>query len=228
MDEVVEKFGIYDLMGIWGPGAITVTYFYFTMNSNIIMIFRSLNIILPNISEQYKLIILYTAVAYVTGIILHETGRLITEHLKCFRTQKIKKLAYNGEISRGIGYRIKNQYKKIIEETIHDEIEYREMKFDEAISYLKYVSQTGTTQIDKYHSIYALARSLSICFMSHAAIYSIGTIIANNAGKITCIVVIFDLIMLFLFWERSYRYFCMWVRNVFIQYYLVKLKCDAC
>ena len=60
MDGFLGKFGIYDFMGIWGPGAITVTYFYFTMKKNITMFLNFIGIVNPDISENYLLLILYT------------------------------------------------------------------------------------------------------------------------------------------------------------------------
>lgn len=35
MSGALEKLGIYDFMGIWGPGAITVTYFWFILEETI-------------------------------------------------------------------------------------------------------------------------------------------------------------------------------------------------
>ena len=33
MDTIAEKFSLYDFIGIWGPGAVTVTYYLFTTRS---------------------------------------------------------------------------------------------------------------------------------------------------------------------------------------------------
>lgn len=223
MDKVLEKFGIYDFMGIWGPGAITVTYFYFTMKNSFAKLFNFLNITLPNVSEGYVLLIFYIIVAYVVGVILHESSKLIAESLSGFNIQEIKKLAYNGdEIHGRVGYRIKKEYKEAIESSIHNENQYQQMKFDEAISYLKYVNKMGTARVDKYHSVYALARSLSLCFMSHIIIYLSSAMIENNISNATCVVIIFDLIVFLIFWERTYRYLCAWIKNIFIQYYITK------
>ena len=66
-------------MGIWGPGAITVTYFYFTMKNSFAKLFNFLNITLPNVSEGYVLLIFYRK---LTG----------SEHLKNF-LQKNRKMS---------------------------------------------------------------------------------------------------------------------------------------
>ena len=93
MDGFLGKFGIYDFMCIWGPGAITVTYFYFTMKKSITMFLNFIGIVNPDISENYLLLILYTMVAYFVGVVLHEVGKLIVERLNSFEIQKIKSFA---------------------------------------------------------------------------------------------------------------------------------------
>lgn len=40
MDKVLEKFGIYDFLGIWGPGALTVTYYVLTMHDCFSLTYR--------------------------------------------------------------------------------------------------------------------------------------------------------------------------------------------
>ena len=221
MDGFLGKFGIYDFMGIWGPGAITVTYFYFTMKKNITMFLNFIGIVNPDISENYLLLILYTMVAYFVGVVLHEVSKLIVERLNSFEIQKIKRFAYNGTRHKGIGCHIKNHYKEAIESNIIDEEEYKELNFDRTLCCLKYTNNTGTVRIDKYHSVYALARSLAVCFMSHIIICLISAMVENNASREVSSIIMFDLVLFFIFLERTYRYLCLWIESTFIQYYLL-------
>lgn len=221
MDGFFGKFGIYDFMGIWGPGAITVTYFYFTMKKSITMFLNFIGIVNPDISETYLLLILYTMVAYFVGVVLHEVSKLIVERLNSFEIQKIKSFAYNGTRHKGIGCHIKNHYKEAIESNILDVEEYQRLNFDRAICCLKYINNTSTVRIDKYHSVYALARSLAVCFMSHIIICLVSAMVENNASREVSSIIMLDLVLFFIFLERTYRYLCLWIENTFIQYYLL-------
>lgn len=222
MDKVLEHFGVYDFMGVWGPGALTVTYFYFTMQdffSNVLFYLT-----LPKLSEGYALLILYTAVAYVVGIILHEAGKLITERSDRFRFETIKMRVYNGELtSQGPFGRIDKEYKTAIKSVI-PEAEYDSMEFDSAIACIKYEGNIGTKRVDKYHAIYALSRSLTLCFGAHAIILWGTALIGRGYTSATPVMIAFDVIMVGILWIRTYRYFCMWVKNVFLQYHFIKSK----
>lgn len=77
MDGALKKIGIYDFMGIWGPGAITVAYYSFSLGSPIKEFLCKFNIVQFNLSEKYTLLLLYTAIAYIVGIVLHEVGKLL-------------------------------------------------------------------------------------------------------------------------------------------------------
>lgn len=74
MDGIFGKFSLYDFMGIWGPGAISLFYFSFTVNDHITSFLESCNITWPSLSETPLLILLYTIVAYIIGMVLHELG----------------------------------------------------------------------------------------------------------------------------------------------------------
>ena len=99
--------------------------------------------------------------------------------------------------------------------------EYKELNFDRTLCCLKYTNNTGTVRIDKYHSVYALARSLAVCFMSHIIICLISAMVENNASREVSSIIMLDLVLFFIFLERTYRYLCLWIENTFIQYYLL-------
>lgn len=223
MDKALEHFGVYDFMGVWGSGALTVTYFYFTMQDLFASILLYLT--LPELSEGYALLILYTAIAYVVGIILHEAGKLITERSERFRFETIKMRAHNGELtSQGPFWRIDHEYKTAIESVILDKAEYDSMEFDSAIACIKYEGKIGTKRVDKYHAIYALSRSLTLCFGVHAIILWGAALVGRGYTPAALVMIAFDVIMVGILWIRTYRYFCMWGKNVFLQYHFIKLK----
>lgn len=218
MDKALENFGIYDFMGIWGPGAIIVTYFYFSFYYNFSSSMAFFGVAEPQISESYYVLILATAVAYVVGVIFHELGKFVIEHLKLFETDMVKGLAYNDDANLdGLFGKIKKEYKAIIENEIPNRQFYNRINFNQANAYLKYVSKAGTKRVDKYHSVCALSRSLFLCFFLHAVVALVFAFYQNDNTYYRIMVV--DVVFAYLFWVRTYRYYCSWIRNTLVQYY---------
>lgn len=217
MDKAFEKFGIYDFLGIWIPGALTVTYYLFTLRIYTNKIFGCFDIDLSGIPINFLLVILYTAVAYFLGVILHEVGKILADFIPCFRTDDINTRIYKKVIHKrpnGLFRKIKYEYQQVLMQnnTLPDNKNKGEViEFDKAISSLKYDKNISTKRIDTYHSVYALSRSLCLCFLGHAIIL---VFVHWNL-----FLLITDAIMALLFFERSYRYFHSWVKNVYLQYY---------
>ena len=220
MDGIFNKLGIYDLMGIWGPGTIFVTFFTFTLHQPIHEFFSYCGITNPGIPDSYLLIILYTAVAYTIGVTLHEAGRCIANFLGLFHANDVHGQVpiLQKPIALTMLKRVRWDYQEKINRTIPAEI-YVDMSFDKAIAYLKYCSNKQTSRVDTYHSIYALARSLSITFSFHAIISGISLF---RGYTISSWLFVFDLLMATLFFIRAYRHYYFWVESVFIQYYYIK------
>lgn len=217
MDGIFSKLGLYDFMGIWGPGAIFVTYFTFTLHQPVHDFFTHCGIINPGITSSNLLILLYTAVAYSIGVALHESGRCIANLFGLFHARDIHG---RSEIpQKPIAIRmfkcIQWEYQENIKSVIPKEV-YEKMSFNKAISYLKYRSNKHTSRIDTYHSIYALARSLTLMFLMH----SLALLISFVQGyPISIWFFLSDLILTLLFFIRSYRYHHFWVESVFTQYF---------
>lgn len=89
MDKAFEKLGIYDFFGIWIPGALTVTYYLFTLRDFFYHLFSHLRIEQNGLSGNFLLIILYTAIAYLVGVILHELGKIIVDKTSFMRISGI-------------------------------------------------------------------------------------------------------------------------------------------
>ena len=221
MSGALEKFGIYDFMGIWGPGAITVTYFWFTLGDTIQLVLDFLRITIPISEELHKLIILYSAVAYTTGVILHELGKLLAERTTLFSTSTVKNCSFCKMAHKGFGGKIREEYKSIVSSVIPNK-KYISMKFHEALNELKCDSKVCTKRIDTYHSVYGMSRSLSLSFIIHAVVELAVFLCGNFGDRVILIFIVADIILSIFFLNRAYRYFCSWVRNVFIQRYLVK------
>ncbi len=216
MDKVFEKFGVYDIIGIWIPGALTVTYFLLTMRDSLSNLFSEIGIDINGLSDDYIMIIIYTAVAFFIGIILHEIGKIIADLIPCFELSNINTRIYEKEIKKCprvlVFKRIKYEYQQAhIKNRIvrNKKVE----DFEKAISVLKYNKDVSTSRVDKYHSIYALSRSLCLCFIIHAIF------VLFNWNTLLFIT---DILLACLFYLRTYRYFHSWVKNVYLQYYKEK------
>lgn len=217
MDGLFNKFGIYDFMGIWGPGAILVTYFLFTLHEPIRDFFGLCGITNPGISSTNLLILLYTAVAYTLGVTLHESGRRIADLFNLFHANKVHdrdKITEEPCILHTLKC-IQWDYQEKIARAIPADV-YKAMSFDKAISYLKY-HNINTSRVDTYHSIYALSRSLTLTFIIHLFL----SLIAHFSGSAISLWYFFiDTVLAYLFFIRTYRYHYFGVESVFTQYYL--------
>ena len=224
MDSIVEKFGIYDVMGIWGAGALTVTYFLFTSWNYLVEFLSKFGITNPIQNELYLIIILYTAVSYFIGVILQEIGKVLIDKITVFNLEKADNFLNDEVTDNGLFKKIYKAFAREVQETIPKD-KRPDISFYKANSYIKHSGNTNTKKIDKYHSAYALARSLSICFFTHCLFQGASWLWLSAPSIPSLVIMSTDLLLVMLFMERSYRYFNSWIREVFVQYYvLTKIK----
>lgn len=216
MDSIFSKFGKFDFMGIWGPGAIAVTYFLFTLNQPLDDFMAFCGITNPDLSDTYLMILLYTAVAYTVGVIVHEFGRILANMFNLFLAENIHSKKAISEAPGKLHplQRIQWNYQQKIEKTLPGN--YKNKCFDEAITYLEYHTQFNTSQVDSYHSIYALARGLTLTFLFHAIVSFVAILLDYS---ISPLYFLFDGLLAVLFFFRTYRYYYFWLESVFTHYY---------
>ena len=223
MDGIFGKFGLYDFIGIWGPGAIMLTYYYFTLYDKIKDCIDGLNITFPALEQLYRLILLYTAAAYALGVILHEVGKIVTdaltfcfERVKCIKKLKeliqIKLKAYFGKIEKRF---LEESSKKA--EISKKKTEVRNVEFEEARSYLRFKGGIDTRRMDTYHSVYALSRSLCVGLFAHLIL----AVCFSESSELLKKLVMIDSILFILFVIRACRYRQYWIKYTFVQYVLV-------
>ena len=216
MDSFIQKFGIFDFLGIWGPGAITVTYFLFTLYDGTSTVLKQLKIDQIHLSQGYMIVLLYTAVAYFLGVILHELGKM----LWWSSPDKIKNKIINKE------YSIFCPIRKIEEENItaiESTIEYNAFSttsFDKAISVLKYNNNINTKRIDLHHSAFAFSRSMFWCFFVHFWTTLLSYVFINPNLCVLIIMCFMDIFIMYILGIRTYRYYFSWIRNCYLQYFV--------
>lgn len=220
MDKVFEKFGLYDFMGIWGPGAIFCVYFTYSYSDLVKNILFATDL---NVALEYFLF--YIGIAYFVGVVFHEVGKWFVDKIKPLfdfdRYRQIERLKLKETTKwclftpRALQYR----YVKILSEC--DALP--QVSFDKAYSKLKYGKRVDRKRINVYHSVYGLSRGIFIGLIVHFVISLILLVIELVGGYASSSewFVIVDLPLIYIFFCRTVRYFISWVMNVYIQFKFV-------
>ena len=228
MENLFEKIGVYDFMGVWGAGAVTTCYFFVTF-----VHMKSIDII--EILQQFNadfcllLIFFFCVVSYIVGAFLHEIGKRVCELFpKTFDVQYISELKTKCDPlseKKALSKRIwcfcpalffPVKYRKLrLFEQVHDFND--DQSVDEKISYLKYKSATKI--VDKYHSIYGLTRGVWIGFCLHIIIFLFWLTTENmSVSSLEIGIIAVDILAIDLFFVRTYRYYATWIKNILTQF----------
>jgi len=213
MDVIFDKLGLFDFFGIMGPGIMTTSYYavcYSIVTGNYHYFIKSTSV--------FKVLI-FLIISYLCGIILHEIGKLIFDNLKTFDAEKKKEEISNktiNQVSNNIEKEYINIIKKIKNFVCNNDFNY-------ILGKLKYTAKS-TRKIEAYHSIYGQARGMLVSFFINIS-FVVFLLVLNNDSMsyrnklyVACIIV-FDCIMIKIFYLRTYRYFLVWIRNVYYQAY---------
>ena len=236
MDKVLERFGIYDFLGIWAPGAICVTYYLFTLTAFFHRIFEWCGITQRLLEKGTLVILLYTAVAYVVGVLLHELGKIVIDFFSCFDTNRVIENVNDDKFGSSNRWHVRICHVRICHVRIRDEIKRTidqikehdsnfELKdgedskpgFEYALDSLKFTRESITRHVDMDRSVYALSRSLCLCFIGHFVLIFVECLLCHT--KLRLLLLGVDMALIALFLIRAYRYLYRWVINVYIQYY---------
>ena len=226
MDSFLSKLGLYDFMGIWGPGAITVTYFAFTLFEPIDALRQKAGILNPGFSEAYLVVILYTVVAYTVGVTLHGIGDFVGMLIGIYKNTNSKSSEENSEekwykgIIELIGKNLEDgtQNSNSDQESVGEkEGRTGSKSIAEMVDELKYDKNINTKRIDTFEAVYAMARSLSFCFILHFIAYVVLWLM--GCFRPTSIILIgIDLVLGMMFALRAYKHWIAWKNTVTRQY----------
>lgn len=114
---------------------------------------------------------------------------------------------------------MRSEYKRAIEANIPRE-HYECTGFDKANSELKY-NPVASRKTESTHAIYALSRSLFLCFALHIFFVGLALLLGQIGWKALAFILLIDVGLAVLFAIRTHRYYYAWVKNVFIQHYIV-------
>lgn len=205
MDKIFDHIAIYDFWGIFGAGAIT------GISATVALHYDSSKFI--HLDNDMQLLSIFNAIIifYTIGLILHSIASLLVElPIFHFKTNTVTK-KYESEIFK---FRWKKKYvlenKCIKQDTL-------ELGFQNCYNYLK--MRNLTNQADKYHSIYGMARSLSVGYF-----LLLVNMVFSDVGNYDLKKIAICTILTVLFYVRAKKYFYRWIESIFIQYQFEKVK----
>ncbi len=213
MENLFKKLGIYDLMGVMIPGVIVTLYYAYTFSSE----FGDLCDKLKLDDNLYKMLLL-VIISYFMGVVLHEIGTYFIEILhNFFRTDLDIKDIKDDKISLNPFGNVRYNFKNEIAGAFNGNENYKHYVFEEIYSQIKYGNRDRTL-VDKFLSIYGLARGIFVGFFLHIFVYFFYCI--WNCESIDCCIILIDVVGAAIFFIRTYRYFYSWVKNVRIRYHI--------
>lgn len=222
MDKIFEKLGIYDFMGVWGPGAIFCICTSITFPEIVNTLSEKLKM-----SSNWLYVLLYIGIAYLFGVLFHEIGKWLCDKITYFfdyeQYYDIKKLNLKSNVNscvftpRSLQYR----YRKILKDCGVSPAK----PFDRVYSDLKYKQNIDMKRLNLYHSVYGLSRGLFIA----AIVHFILTIVFLCKEKVCpfcefnklSFYFFVDILLMYIFFCRTVRYFISWVMNTYIQHSLL-------
>ena len=229
MEEFLKKLEIFDFMGVWIPGATILLYLVLTINYAC-----------PSTVETFQKITFYHSsllsivlilAGYLTGIVLHEIGKIIKEFYIDRKNRTLSIDTYNRyfetygiDMSAHIRVHQKlipvmpyyRERKKLYLDikNIMPDYQDKTLTIYDAMQYLR-EKQQDLTRVNKTRSLHGYARSVCIGFVIHLFATIPMMIVAK---RILIMPVVLDLSLMVLFWNRSCRYYFEWIKKVIFQY----------
>lgn len=215
-------------MGIWAPGATITLYFALTIGYYCPETIEVMQMVSVNSSSVALLAFLIAS--YLCGVILHEIGKIIKSvHFSLTKkTLSIETYRRLCEKNNDEPSKSRKQNRIVFWMPYHREC--KQLFFDIQDIMLHYYDESLTiydaiqtlrerkedlSRVNKTRSLHGYARS--VCLGS--AIHLIALIpLGIEIHRILTGLVITDLLLIALFWNRSCRYYFAWVKKAVIQY----------
>lgn len=205
MDNIADKLGIYELVGVLFPGIFFITTLIF-------IDFPLINQGTYPDSETLR-VVFFILLSYICGIILQEIASLIDTKIgwrKSARRDYLKDNFFNKIEAQKIQEVINAYYNN---QNLNAD-QYEDFFFV-CKTYLE--NKNKMAKADKLDSLYAMSRNLIVCSL-FIFIFTIPTIFINKQCVICFVVFIFTILSIFLFYHRAKRYSKMRTRTILRQY----------
>lgn len=212
MSDLLKKFGMFDIMGIWAPGSISLLYILLTLvcihNIDVISIVKEIQY-----DFSLMFIFFFCIFAYFLGVVFHEIGKGINDLKQPFTFHTLLKLRNkehpNIFIKRFIA--LTN-----IECCVFENLNMNIYNVLESIKR----KNTYVSSIEKVRSIFGFSRSVMISFIIHIMLLCIYT---YNSYAVNVTFWIIDAIFIVLFLFRTIRYYYIWIQKT-LNCYAVVMK----
>ena len=195
MDKILDRFGLYDFFGIWGPGALTLGYTLVTAPSLCRAVIDWLGFSPSGLDQSFLWLLLFSAGAYLVGLILHDITKILFDWLPGLKRNDI--VAAQLKANKTITERLPSM--------------------GEVIVYVNQYLPDRMGRIEQYHANYGMSRSLWLAFTVHGFLLLFFEPI--NGG-----LVLIDLLLSVLEIATAEHYYRAWAKNVYILYDLCMKK----
>lgn len=226
MDSIFNKFGLFDFLGIWWPGVLTLFYFDLTLHNWFVTLIKDKILFLPAFGDMYAFIALYTAGGYFVGVILHELGKISFEYSERFHPKHavMPRPSDSSDIKcNNCADMVRREHEEILSSVYSSDTLTVDHYFA-ARAWLKYSGKSNSGGCDKYHSVYAFSRSMFLCFIIHIGFLIIEILNQQICRASNAVLLFLDIALAILFWLRAYRYYLSFIRNTLIQFHVASSK----
>lgn len=205
MDNILNKFGIYDFFGLLLPGM----YFFIVLDF--------LNI--PNIlGVQYTTsegieVISFLLFSYIIGTLIQEIASYVDKKIQL---REKSKRSFLDEDSKIWSKEEREEIRKYVRKKFGKNRKENEQIFRQMKICLENKEKMG--KADKYDAIYAMSRDLIVCNFFLFIISLVNIHINRDYMYVSILVCFFTLISSYIFWHRALRYADMRVRTIVRQY----------
>ena len=213
MDNILDKFGLYDFFGLLIPGM------YFFIILDFLNFPQAFGIQYP--TNEGILVVTFLLFSYLIGTFIQEIATYIDKKVKLRDMPKRKFLngankIFSEKEHKEVQVFVKEQFGNI-DYMNKDE---NEMIFKKMKACIE--NEDKMEKADKFDAIYAMSRDMIVCNISLLIIAFINIFINVNYIHISVIVCLFNTISIVIFWHRACEYTKKRVRTIIRQYISLK------
>ncbi len=213
MDNILDKFGLYDFFGLLLPGM------YFFIILDFLNIPQAFGVQYP--TNEGIMVVAFLLFSYLIGTLIQEIASFLDKKIELREKAKRSFLDEDSKIWS------KEELKEI-QEYVRDKfgnIDYKNKNENENI-FRKMKScmenEEKMEKADKYDAIYAMSRDLIVCNICLFFVALINIFINTDYIYMNIVVFLFSAISIYILWYRACRYAKMRVRTVIRQYKSLK------
>ena len=210
MDNILDRFGIYDFFGLLLPGMFFIVVLIF------IGVPQISGFTYPN-SEAF-LVTTFVLISYICGTIMQEIASFFDDKMIKMRKSARQKYLFDKEFTEIEQKELKLTVNQLLKKSVEYCPTYKEFESIFFICKEHVESKGNMKKADKLDSIFAMSRDFIVCNFLLAIIVFIIMCKFKAFSFYNWVLFASLLISIFLFWRRANRYAKMRVRSIFRRY----------